>query len=126
MNRRAKKRILLADDDAGLRRLVSITLGDTDFDLLQAADGQETLRVAREQHPDLILLDINMPRLDGLSVCRALKSDVATRDIRVVMLTASGSEADRDSGHLAGADDYFVKPFSPVELLNKVYEMLGE
>lgn len=126
MNRRAKKRILLADDDAGLRRLVSITLGDTDFDLLQSADGQETLRVAREQHPDLILLDINMPRLDGLSVCRALKSDAATRDIRVVMLTASGSEADRDSGRLAGADDYFVKPFSPVELLNKVYEMLGE
>lgn len=118
-------RVLLADDDSGLRRLVSATLGSADFELLQAIDGEEALQLARSSSPDLVLLDVNMPRLDGFEVCRALKRDPATADIKVVMLTARGAETDRARAREAGADDYFVKPFSPVQLLNRVYALLA-
>jgi two-component system phosphate regulon response regulator PhoB len=120
----AKRRVLLADDDPGLRRLIGTTLGTEDFDLLQAVDGQEALDIARQQHPALVLLDVNMPKLDGFEVCRQLKARPETSNIKVVMLTARGADADRARGREAGADDYFIKPFSPVQLLNKVYALL--
>jgi len=120
-----KRRVLLADDDPGLRRLIGTTLGTEDFDLLQAVDGEEALQIARQQHPELVLLDVNMPKLDGFEVCRHLKSEPATSGIKVVMLTARSEEVDRARGREAGADDYFTKPFSPVQLLNKVYALLG-
>jgi two-component system phosphate regulon response regulator PhoB len=120
----AKRRVLVADDDPGLRRLIGTTLGTDDFDLLQAVDGEETLRIAQQQHPELVLLDVNMPKLDGFEVCRHLKSDPETSGIKIVMLTARGADADRARGRDAGADDYFIKPFSPVQLLNKVYALL--
>ena len=86
----------------------------------EAADGVEALEKARDQSPRLVLLDIMMPRLDGLEVCRQLKADPDTSDIVVVMLTAQAQERDRDQGLAAGADDYFTKPFSPLALLNMV------
>jgi DNA-binding response OmpR family regulator len=118
-------RVLLADDDPALRRLIGATLGSDDFDLLLAIDGEEALYVARGEHPALVLLDVNMPRLDGFEVCRQLKSDPTTADIKVVMLTARGADVDRVRAREAGADEYFIKPFSPVQLLNKVYALLG-
>lgn len=121
----SKYKVLLADDDPGLRKLVGTTLGTDDFNLYHAADGEETLAVARREHPDIILLDINMPKKNGLEVCREIKSCPETADIKVVMLTASGSEADKASAAEARADDYFVKPFSPIALLNKLYDLLG-
>jgi len=121
----AKHRVLLADDDPALRRLVSATLGAEDFDLLQASDGEEALRVARQERPALVLLDVNMPRVDGFDVCRQLKADPLTTETKIVMLTARGADADRLRARQAGADDYFVKPFSPVQLLNRVYALLG-
>jgi DNA-binding response OmpR family regulator len=121
----AKHRVLLADDDPALRRLIGATLGSEDFDLLQAVDGEEALSIAREKHPALVLLDVNMPRLDGFEVCRQLKADQSTASIRVVMLTARGADVDRLQAREAGADDYFVKPFSPIQLLNKVYALLA-
>jgi DNA-binding response OmpR family regulator len=120
----ARRRVLLADDDPSLLRLISTTLGSEDFDLFQASDGQEALEAARAERPDLILLDINMPRLDGFQVCHALKQDPQTAGIKVVMLSARGSEADRARGRECGAEDYFVKPFSPIQLLNRVYALL--
>ena len=119
-----KRRILVADDDPALRRLIGTTLGNADFELLQAVDGEEAVRMAREQHPLLVLLDVNMPRLDGFAVCRELKGDPETAAIKIVMLTARGAESDRTRGREAGADDYFTKPFSPLQLLNKVYALL--
>jgi DNA-binding response OmpR family regulator len=116
--------VLVADDDAALRRLISTTLGNADFELLQAVDGEEALRIAREKQPSLVLLDVNMPQLDGFSVCRQLKADPRTEGIKVVMLTARGADSDRTRGRQAGADDYVIKPFSPVQLLNKVYALL--
>ncbi len=121
----AKHRVLLADDDPALRRLIGATLGSEDFDLLQAVDGEEALSIAREKHPALVLLDVNMPRLDGFEVCRQLKADQSTAGIRVVMLTARGADVDRLQAREAGADEYFVKPFSPIQLLNKVYALLA-
>jgi DNA-binding response OmpR family regulator len=120
-----KRTVLLADDDPGLRRLVGATLGSEHFELLSAGDGDETLMVARQLQPSLILLDINMPRRNGLEVCRMLKADPETAHIKIVMLTASGSDIDRTRAFEASADDYFVKPFSPIALLDKVYALLG-
>ena len=120
-----KRTVLLADDDPGLRRLVGATLGSEHFNLLSASDGEETLSIARELRPALILLDINMPRRNGLEVCQLLKADPSTADIKIVMLTASGSEVDRTKAVEAAADDYVVKPFSPIALLDKVYALLG-
>jgi DNA-binding response OmpR family regulator len=120
-----KYKVLLADDDPGLRKLVGTTLGTDDFALLQAGDGEETVAIARAEHPDIVLLDINMPKKNGLLVCRELKSDPTTAGIRIVILTASGNPTDKLSATEAQADDYFVKPFSPVALLNKIYDLLG-
>ena len=119
-----KRTVLLADDDAGLRRLIGTTLGTRDFDLLQAVDGEQALQIAREQHPALVLLDVNMPKLDGFEVCRHLKSEPETSSIKMVMLTARANEVDRARGREVGAEEYFIKPFSPVQLLNKVYALL--
>ena len=119
-----KRKVLLADDDPGLRRLIGTTLGSDDFDLLQARDGEEALEVAREHQPELVLLDVNMPRRNGFEVCRMLKEDPSTAHIKVVMLTARGNDSDKAQGRAAGADDYFIKPFSPVQLLDKVYSLL--
>ena len=120
-----KRTVLLADDDPGLRRLVGATLGTDNFTLLAADDGEQTIEIAREAHPELILLDINMPKRNGLDVCRVLKHDPDTAGIKIVMLTASGSEADRREAIEADADDYFVKPFSPIALLDRVYSLLS-
>ena len=120
----AKRRVLLADDDPSLLRLISTTLGTEDFELLHANDGQEALEVARRERPDLILLDVNMPRLDGFEVCRLLKTEPDTASIKIVMLSARVADIDRARGREVGADDYFAKPFSPIQLLNKVYALL--
>jgi two-component system phosphate regulon response regulator PhoB len=108
-----------------VRELVAVTLDGGDDALLQAADGGEGLKLARECHPDLVFLDVNMPVMDGFAVCQALKSDERTRAIVVIMLTALGQEVDRDRARRAGADGYFTKPFSPLSLLRKVDEVLG-
>jgi DNA-binding response OmpR family regulator len=119
-----KRRVLLADDDAGLRRLIGATLGTEDFEVIQAVDGEEALRLTRQQYPELILLDVNMPKLDGFEVCRQIKAAPETAGIKVVMLTGRTTEIDRARAHEAGADEYFSKPFSPIQLLNKVYALL--
>jgi CheY-like chemotaxis protein len=112
-------KLLIADDEPAVRALVHVTLEGDDYEILEAEDGVEALEKARDQSPRLVLLDIMMPRLDGLEVCRQLKADPDTSDIVVVMLTQA-QERDRDQGLAAGADDYFTKPFSPLALLNMV------
>jgi DNA-binding response OmpR family regulator len=116
--------VLVADEDPGLHRLIGTTLGTVDFELLHASDGDEALRVARENHPALLLVAVTIPRPDGFEVCRRLKSDSATASIKVVMLTERNTDTDRALGREAGADGYFAKPFSPVELLDTIYALL--
>jgi len=117
------KKILLADDDPRIRRLVAATLGNH-YRLLEAADGEQALEVARRETPDLVLLDVRMPRMDGFEVCRRLKTSQDTSAVRVIMLTGMGSDEDQQMGRQVGADGYFVKPFSPRALLDKLSEML--
>jgi two-component system phosphate regulon response regulator PhoB len=121
------KKILIVDDQPEVRELVDVTLRIGDYTIWQAASGDQALTVARAEHPDLILLDVMMPTssIDGFEVCRQLKLDPLTQDINIVMLTARGQESDVEMGRKVGADDYFTKPFSPLQLMNKVEELLG-
>lgn len=123
-------KLLIADDDAGVRSLVHLTLETDEHEILEADNGATALGMAVAELPDVVLLDVMMPGMNGLDVCRALKSDHATKHIVVVMLTAQAQENDRAAGASAGADDYFTKPFSPLALLHKVQDLarrpLGE
>jgi CheY-like chemotaxis protein len=123
------QKILIVDDEEPLRLLVRATLedesGEGRYEIIEAADGNEALEVARREQPELILLDIQMPGLSGLEVCKMLKDDPATSDLTIAMLTAKGQQSDRERGFAAGADDYFAKPFSPLELLQLVDRVMG-
>ncbi len=121
------RKVLIADDEEGVRALVEATLAnDGTIKIFTAEDGQQALDIARDVGPDVIFLDVMMPKLNGFEVCQALKSDPATRDIKIVMLTGL---AQSPNGHMAvgedRADDYLLKPFSPVELFRKFEEMVG-
>lgn len=116
-----KSRILVVDDEASLREVLGQYLRRDGFAVTEAADGYEALRIAREESPDLIILDLMLPGLDGLDVCRQLRASSAAP---VLMLTARGTEADTLDGFLAGADDYVVKPFSPREVVVRVQAIL--
>ncbi|HEX2049108.1 MAG TPA: response regulator [Actinomycetota bacterium] len=117
-------KVLIADDDAAVRAVVRTTLGDEAYEIVEACDGDEALQLAREHVPDVVLLDVMMPRRSGLDVCRALKADPRTSRIVVVMLTGKSLHDERDAGVDVGADAYFTKPFSPVALLRRVEDVL--
>ena len=119
------KKLLVADDEPGVRRLVRMTLQSEDYEIVEAADGEKALELARELKPSLVLLDVMMPKLSGFDVCTRLKEDPETADITVVMLTARAQDSDLHDGASAGADGYFTKPFSPVALLRKVDEIFN-
>lgn len=120
------KRILITEDQPDIRKLIHMTLEFEDYEIREAPDGVEGLRVAKEFQPDLMLLDVMMPgELDGLQVCRHVKADPALRHIKVVILSARGQVADRQAGKEAGADGYLIKPFSPLELIETLENMLA-
>jgi DNA-binding response OmpR family regulator len=113
--------ILLVEDDDTLRKTLAYNLSKEDYTVVETGDGAEALNLAREQPPDLIVLDVMLPSLDGLTVCRMIRSE---SDVPIIMLTARGSEVDRIVGLEIGADDYIVKPFSLGEFLARVRAML--
>lgn len=119
------RKILIVDDEPYILNILDFSLDAEGYRVLQAADGDEALRVAVEQSPDLIILDVMMPRLDGFETCRLLKENVHTRDVPVVLLTARNSREDRDRGDEVKADGYMTKPFSPQRLLDIVQQYLG-
>ena len=119
------KKILIVDDRLEVRELVEVTLRVKDYRILQASSGEEALEMVQSEKPDLILMDIMMPGgMDGLEATRILKNDPSTKDCTIIILTAKGQKTDREKGLEAGADDYFVKPFSPLDLIKKVEEVL--
>jgi two-component system, OmpR family, phosphate regulon response regulator PhoB len=120
------RKLLIADDEAGIRRLVRMTLQSDDYEIVEAADGEEAVELAREHKPELILLDVMMPKRSGLEVCRTLKEDPATSGITIFMLTARANESDQQAGWAAGCDGYFMKPFSPIALMRKVDEIFAD
>ncbi|MFQ5612091.1 MAG: PleD family two-component system response regulator [Anaerolineae bacterium] len=121
------KKILIVDDQKEIRELVRVTLRIGDYEIIEASSGDEAVTVAQAERPDLIFLDVMMPQspLDGFEVCRALKGDPRTEGCTIVLLTALDKPEDLAKGEQAGADDYFTKPFSPLQLMNKVDEVLG-
>jgi len=122
----SRPRVVIADDDPDIRRLVEMTVTNAGCDVTVASDGEEALERVRESKPDLVILDVLMPRMDGWEVARAIKSDPATREVPVMFLTSRGQEHDVLEGFDSGAVDYMVKPFSPRELQVRVRAVLAK
>lgn len=120
-----RKKILIADDNENIRDALTYLLEDEGYELLLAKDGADTLRKVREIRPDVLFLDIMMPEVNGYDVCRTIKSDPLLRNIYIIMLTAKGQVAEQERGKEVGADEYIVKPFSPMEILSKVKKILS-
>jgi CheY-like chemotaxis protein len=118
-------RILVADDEPHIRKLVSFTLENRGYEVLQATDGGEALEMARTGKPDLILLDVMMPVMTGYEVLNTLKADPDTKDIPVVMLSAKSQRTEVEEGLSGGATEYICKPFTPKDLSQRVGEILG-
>jgi two-component system alkaline phosphatase synthesis response regulator PhoP len=118
------KKILVCDDEPYILMALTDAVEMEGYDCVTAINGKEALQKAREEHPDLILLDIMMPVMDGYEVCRELRADASTRDIPVVMLTAKSQQVDIQKGKDVGADDYITKPFRPSTLRKKFNEIL--
>lgn len=119
-----KQKILIVDDDPDVLNLLDLKLRDEGFLILQAVDGEMAVDLVKAKRPDLIILDVNMPKISGLDVCKVLKSNEKTRDIPIVMLTVKNEAVDRILGLEFGADDYITKPFNIRELVLRVKNIL--
>ena len=117
--------VLAADDEEDILELVAFRLERSGYTVLQAHDGAQALELARSSQPDLAVLDVMMPKMDGFEVTRRLREDEATSKMPIILLTARTQEADIQRGFDAGADDYIRKPFSPQELSARVQAILG-
>lgn len=117
---RTRTRVLVVDDDPLVRNLLRAVLQDANFILDEAPDGVEALRIAAEHVPDVVVLDVMMPGANGFDVCRAFRADPRMQKSRIVMLTARNTTRDREEGLTAGADAFFTKPFSPLDLIETV------
>jgi two-component system alkaline phosphatase synthesis response regulator PhoP len=120
------KRILAVDDEPHILKLVAFSLRSGGYEVLEATDGLSAISVAQAERPDLVLMDVMMPTLDGYEACRRLKADPATADIPVIMLSAKTQAAEHKTGYDVGAADYISKPFTPKDLVAHVRELLGE
>ncbi len=116
-----KQKILVVDDEVSIRRILALRLSMVGYDVVTASDGEEALKTFRQTNPDLVVLDVMMPRLDGYGVCQELRKE---SDVPIIMLTALVAVADRITGLELGADDYMVKPFSPKELESRIKALL--
>jgi DNA-binding response OmpR family regulator len=118
-------KILIAEDEASVRSLIRLTLDSGQTEIFEVADGASAVEVALRERPELLFLDWGMPGQSGIEVCRALRAAPPTESMKIVMLTARSDVGDRSAGFDAGVDDYITKPFSPIQLLDKVIEVLG-
>ena len=117
--------VLVADDEQDIRDLVAHRLGRSGYEVMSAANGEEALNLARERTPAIAILDVMMPKMNGYEVTRALRAGAETKDVAVILLSASVQESDVSEGFDAGANDYLKKPFSPQELKARVQAVLG-
>ena len=120
-----KEKVLVVDDEENIRRLLRSMLGNK-YIVLEAKDGKAATDIVRSQKPDIILMDIMMPNMDGYTACHTIKQDLATKMIPVIMVTAVGQELNKKLAQEMGADGYITKPFSADELLRQVKQVLGE
>ena len=122
----AKGKILVVDDEIYIVHILDFSLGMEGYEVLTALDGEQALEKANAEHPDLIVLDIMMPKLDGYETCKMLKSNDETKNIPVILLSAKGRNVDQKVGFEVGADDYITKPFSPRKLVERINTLLGQ
>jgi two-component system alkaline phosphatase synthesis response regulator PhoP len=122
----ASGKILVVDDEIYIVHILDFSLGMEGYEVITALDGDQAIEKARAEKPDLIVLDIMMPKLDGYETCKMLKADEATRDIPVILLSAKGRNVDQKIGFEVGADDYITKPFSPRKLVERINAILGQ
>ena len=118
-------KILVVDDEVYILHILDFILGAESYDVVTATNGVQALQKVREEKPDLVILDIMMPKLDGYETCRMIKNDPTTKGIPVILLTAKGREVDQKLGREVGANDYMTKPFSPSKLIERVQAILG-
>ena len=122
----AKGKILVVDDEIYIVHILDFSLGMEGYEVVTALDGEQALDKARSERPDLVVLDIMMPKLDGYETCKRLKADEATKQIPVILLSAKGRNVDQKIGFEVGADDYITKPFSPRKLVERINAVLGQ
>ena len=118
--------VLVAEDERDIRELIVISLELEGFNVVEVPNGEEAVKKAKEIKPDLILMDVRMPKMTGYEACKALKSEDTTKDIPVVFLSAKGQEAEVNTGLDLGAEEYLLKPFAPDELSGRVTKILGK
>lgn len=121
----AMGKILVVDDEVYILHILDFSLGAEGFEVITANNGELAIEKAKQERPDLIVLDIMMPVVDGYETCRRLKRESETKNIPVVLLTAKGRDVDKRLGYEVGAVDYIVKPFSPNRLIERIQEILG-
>ncbi|MCR5661503.1 MAG: response regulator [bacterium] len=119
-----RKKILIADDEPFILELIAVSLEGMPYEIIHASDGEEALRIIWEEHPDLVILDVMMPRKDGLEICRMIKADPQLSATPVILLSAKGNEENVKQGEEAGAMMYICKPFSPKQLLSVLNGLL--
>ena len=122
----SKGRILVVDDEIYIVHILDFSLGMEGYEVLTALDGEQALERLKSDRPDLIVLDIMMPKLDGYEVCRTIKTNPETQHIPVILLSAKGRNVDQKMGFDVGADDYITKPFSPRKLVERINALLGQ
>ena len=120
-----KGKVLVVDDEVNITQILEFSIGAEGFDVMTAQNGEEAIEKARREQPDLIILDIMMPKIDGYEACRILKANPLTKNIPVVLLTAKGRDIDKRLGMEVGATDYIVKPFSPNKLIERINQLLS-
>ena len=122
------KKILIVDDEAHIRMLIEQTLEDLEdegVEIMTATNGEEALDAIKTEKPNLVFLDVMMPKMSGFEVCQMVKNELNINDVYIIMITAKGQEYDKHRGQEVGADLYMTKPFDPDELLDKAKEVLG-
>ena len=122
----SKGRILVVDDEIYIVHILDFSLGMEGYEVLTALDGEQALERLKSDKPDLIVLDIMMPKVDGYEVCRTIKTNAETQHIPVILLSAKGRNVDQKMGFDVGADDYITKPFSPRKLVERINALLGQ
>jgi DNA-binding response OmpR family regulator len=120
----AKGKILVVDDEVNITQILEFSIGAEGYEVVTAANGEEAIDKARREQPDLIILDVMMPKIDGYEACRILKANPLTKGIPVVLLTAKGRDIDKRLGYEVGATDYIIKPFSPNKLVDRIHQLL--
>lgn len=121
----SQRTILVVDDEPFICRSLTFVLRKDNYKVFEARNGEEALAAIKEHKPDLVFLDVMMPKINGFEVTERVRSDPALAHVKIILLTAKGQESDREVGKTAGANDYMTKPFSPTKILERAREILG-